>query len=90
MSPLEELHNRALRHYQTGDHAQAEQVCATILQHEPLNAQAIHLLGAVALETVRRAPWRCCTWQRCCDPPKRPITTPSVKPTVCAAIEPKP
>jgi protein O-GlcNAc transferase len=51
MSTLDELHTRALRYYQAGEHGQAEQVCATILQREPLNADAIHLLGAVALET---------------------------------------
>ncbi len=50
MTAVEELYARALRHYQTGEHGQAEQICSAILQREPLNADAIHLLGAVALE----------------------------------------
>jgi predicted O-linked N-acetylglucosamine transferase (SPINDLY family) len=42
--------------YQAGDRARAEQLCWEALRLEPLNPDAIYLLGALSLEAGRSAP----------------------------------
>ena len=44
----DELRNEAYRLYQAGDQAGAERLCHQLLQQQPRNFEAIHLLGAIA------------------------------------------
>jgi protein O-GlcNAc transferase len=46
----EDSYARALQLYQSGDRAGAERVCLEILDRQPLRAEALYLLGVVALD----------------------------------------
>lgn len=50
MSDAAQLHARALRHYQAGEPQAAESICWEVLDREPLNVEAIYLLGVLALD----------------------------------------
>ena len=56
MSGVEPLHAEALRHYQTGQHREAERLCWEVLQRQPLHVEAIYLLGVLALDGGQPAP----------------------------------
>lgn len=53
MVDLNELHARAWQHYQAGDRAQAERLCWEMLRAAPLHADAVYLLGVLALDADR-------------------------------------
>ena len=53
MSTFPETLQIAVQHHQAGQLAQAEQIYRQILRAEPRHAQAMHLLGVVALQTGR-------------------------------------
>jgi predicted O-linked N-acetylglucosamine transferase (SPINDLY family) len=55
MSTAVSSHAQALRHYQAGERRQAEQLCWEVLQREPLHAEAIYLLGVLALDAGQTA-----------------------------------
>jgi protein O-GlcNAc transferase len=55
MSSVAPLHAQALQHYRAGEHGQAERLCWEVLQREPLHAEAIYLLGVLALEAGQAA-----------------------------------
>ncbi|OWK44403.1 tetratricopeptide repeat protein [Fimbriiglobus ruber] len=44
------LYGHAIAHYRNGDYRRAESFCRDVLEREPLHAEAVHLLGALALE----------------------------------------
>jgi predicted O-linked N-acetylglucosamine transferase (SPINDLY family) len=56
MSIPDDLHARAWQHYQAGDRAQAERLCWDILREQPLHADAIYLLGVLALDADQPLP----------------------------------
>jgi protein O-GlcNAc transferase len=56
MSNRDEWQARAWQYFQAGDREQAERLCWEILRQEPLHADAIYLLGVVALEGDRWLP----------------------------------
>jgi tetratricopeptide (TPR) repeat protein len=53
MPTTSELLNLAIRHHQGGNFAQAEPLYRHILQAEPANAEALHMLGLLAHQTDR-------------------------------------
>jgi len=53
MSTIPQSLQTAVRHHQAGRLAEAEQIYRKILQAEPQHAQAMHLLGVVALQSGR-------------------------------------
>jgi predicted O-linked N-acetylglucosamine transferase (SPINDLY family) len=55
MSSAAQLHAQALQQYRAGEHGQAERLCWEILRLEPLHAEAIYLLGVLALEAGQAA-----------------------------------
>lgn len=55
MNDVGPLYTQALQHYQAGDCGQAERLCWDILQREPLHAEAIYLLGVLALDVGQPA-----------------------------------
>jgi predicted O-linked N-acetylglucosamine transferase (SPINDLY family) len=55
MTSLEDMHARAWQAYHAGQRAQAEQFCWEMLRAEPLHADAIYLLGVLALDSGRPA-----------------------------------
>ena len=64
---VEQLLQAALRHHQTGNVSEAEALYQQVLQLDPTNSDAMHLLGAlaaqmqhreVAVDWIRRAIWR--------------------------------
>ncbi len=55
MSSEPPTYARALQHYQAGDRAGAERLCWDLLAREPLHAEAVYLLGALALDAGQAA-----------------------------------
>jgi predicted O-linked N-acetylglucosamine transferase (SPINDLY family) len=56
MANPDELHARAWQHYHSGDRQQAERLCWEMLRMQPLHADAIYLLGVLALDGDRPLP----------------------------------
>src|SRR3569833_1434073 len=50
MATVQELLNLAVRHHQAGELAQAEQIYRQVLQSDPRQVDAWHLLGVVAAQ----------------------------------------
>ena len=53
MPPVPKILARALEHHQAGRREQAEQMYRQILSRDPLNVDALHLLGMLAQEAGR-------------------------------------
>lgn len=49
------LYARAIQRYRAGEDGDAERFCWEVLQHEPLHAEAIYLLGVPALDRGQTA-----------------------------------
>ncbi len=54
MATLAQALTQGLRHHQAGQLPRAEQIYRQILAQQPVHADALHLLGALALQTGRR------------------------------------
>jgi predicted O-linked N-acetylglucosamine transferase (SPINDLY family) len=56
MASLTELQAQAYQRYQAGDRAQAERLCWDMLRVQPLHAEALYLLGVLALDAGQPVP----------------------------------